>query len=149
MIMEHCLIDGKRCSKCCEVLTINMSASGREWMKYVRRNGYEHLDIKEYPDKKELQLYGMIRDISKRRAKKINPHLVSIVKNTQSYFTCKHLTSSGCSNYENRPSICSGYPYYGKTPEEFIKIHVTDPGESYKGKKGLYTDGCTFYIELK
>lgn len=139
--MEHCLIDGKRCSKCCEVLTINMSASGREWMKYVRRNGYEHLDVKDYPDKKEYQLYGMVRKISKRRAKKINPYLVSIIKSRQSYFTCKHLTSSGCGNYKNRPKICSGYPYYGKTESEFL--------ESRKEDKGLYTDGCTFYIELK
>lgn len=118
-------------------------------MKYARRVDFDTFEPETCHDKKEYQLYWMIKKITKRKAKKINPHLVSIVKNSQSYFTCKHLSESGCGNYENRPKICSQYPYYGKTPEEFIKTYVTDPGDDYKGKKGLYTDDCTFYIELK
>jgi Fe-S-cluster containining protein len=143
--MEHCLINGKRCTKCCEVLTINESKSNREWRSYARKVDFDSF---EDGNKKELQTYWMIKKISRRKAKKINPHLVSIIKSKQSYFTCKHLTESGCNNYENRPSMCSGYPYYGKKPSEFIK-EIKDAGESYKGKKGLYTDGCTYYIELK
>jgi len=146
--MEHCMINGKRCSKCCEVLTINESKSMREWMKYARRVDCTDLAKKKGSDKKELQLYWMIKKINRRRAKKINPYIVSIVKSSQSYFTCKHLTDSGCGNYDNRPKICSGYPYYGSTPKEFIKQYVTDTDEAYKGKKGLYTDDCTFYIKV-
>ena len=136
--MEHCMINGKRCSKCCEVLTIELSGNGREWIKYARWTDFETFEDK---DKKELQLYWMIKEISRRRAKKLNPFLVSKIKGRQSYFICKHLKETGCTNYENRPSICSKYPYYGKTKEEFLKEN--------KDYKGLYTDDCTFYIQIK
>ena len=140
--MEHCIVDGKRCSKCCEVLTINMGSNGKKWMEYARRVDFDTFEPEKGQDKKEYQLYWMIKKITKRKAKKINPYLVSVISNRQQYFTCKHLISSGCSNYENRPKICSQYPYYGKTESEFL--------ESEENKKGgLYTPDCTFYIELK
>ena len=130
---EHCMIDGQRCSKCCEVLTININKNFREWSKYVRRYGY--------PDdfNHENKVHHMLRKVSKRRAKIINPGLVKKVGNAQSYFTCKNYTGSGCSVYENRPRICSGYPYYGLTKEDFLKTENV----------GLYRDDCTYFIELK
>lgn len=138
------MVDRERCSKCCEVLTIRTSVNFREWQRYVRRFGYSHLNDIEYPKKSELQIYSMTRQISKRRAKKINPHLIKIVGNNQSYFTCKHLGESGCGNYENRPKMCSEYPYYGKTKDEFFQLN-----KGLVSEKGLYTDDCTYYIELK
>ena len=102
--MEHCLINGKRCTKCCEVLTINESSSMREWMSYARQVEFD--DFKpddENINKKDMQLYWMVKKITKRKAKKINPHLVSKIKTRQSYFVCKHLNASGCGNSENRP----------------------------------------------
>ena len=146
---EHCMIDGERCSKCCEVLTISENKLIRAWLQYARRVDFKDFEPDDNSPKKEYQTYWMIKKISKRKAKLINPHLVSIVKNNQSYFTCKHLTDKGCGNYENRPSICSGYPYYGKSKEEFIKTNIQTLPENDKGKSGLYTDGCTYYIELK
>lgn len=129
------MIDGKRCSKCCEVLTISESKSFREWRAYARRYGR--------PDNfKGDWIYQMLRKISKRRAKKINPKLVSRVGSNQSYWLCKYHSGSGCDNYEGRPRMCSEYPYYGRTLEEWQK--------SEEMKRGaLYTEGCTYYIEVK
>ena len=30
------------------------------------------------------------------------------------YYTCKHFDGKNCTNYEDRPSMCSNYPYDGK-----------------------------------
>ena len=139
MIIEHCMVNGERCSKCCEVLTMKESSSFREWRAWCRK-----YDVQGKEDK----LYKMVRKISKRRAKKINPHLVSIVNNNQAYFTCKNLTSSGCGIYEDRPDTCSGFPYYGKSKDEYLKEYKEcDP--DYKGKNGLYTPDCTYHIDVK
>lgn len=134
--MEHCIVDGKRCSKCCEVLTIIESKSFREWRSYSRRYGY--------PDdfSNEHKLPHLVRKISKRRAKKKNAKLVKRVNNSQSYFTCKNFTGFGCGDYENRPATCSKYPYYGKTISEW-----EDTDEFKAG--GLYHKDCTYFIELK
>ncbi len=140
---EHCIVNSERCSRCCEVLSIKESKNFRQWRSWVRHNGI-HVDEVEIS-----KISQMVRKLSKRRAKKINRRLVGIVGNTQTYFTCKHFTGSGCGNYENRPKMCSEYPYYGQTKEEFIKQYITDPDDSYGGKKGLYSDECTYYIEVK
>lgn len=129
---EHCMINGQRCSKCCEVLTVKESKNFREWRSYVRRYGYPD----DYPQGNKVM--HMLRKISKRRAKKMNPQLVNRVGRNQSYFTCKNHTDSGCSDYENRPSMCSGYPYYGRTEREWL-----DSDEYKRG--GLYRIDCTYY----
>lgn len=131
MAKEHCMINGERCSKCCEVLTIKSSKNFREWMRYVRRYGYP----KDYIGDK---IYDMIRPISKRRAKKLNPHLVEKVGSRSNYWTCKHFTGSGCGDYENRPKMCSAYPHYGRTLKEW------EESDEYKWG-GLYHIECTFY----
>lgn len=122
---EHCMINGERCSKCCEVLTIRETKKMRDWCKYIRNNGY--------PDDwgKGNKVHHLLIKISKRRAKKFNPHLVRIVGNDQSYFKCKNYTGSGCGDYENRPRMCSDYPNYGQKC-------VTGTG--------LYRIDCTYYV---
>lgn len=136
---EHCVINGQRCSKCCTVLTIRESPSFREWRSYIRRNGYNELNDDKYKFVTDNKIYHLVRKISKRRAKKINPHLVSVIGNSQAYFTCKNYTGEGCSDYKNRPQICSGYPYYGKSREEFLAVDENKD-------EGLYNNDCTFYI---
>lgn len=136
--MEHCLIDGKRCSKCCEVLTLAISANLISWVKHVRRFGY--------PDDFEGdKIYHMMIKISKRRAKKINPYLVKIIGKTKGrgYFKCKNFTGTGCGIYETRPRMCSKFPYYGKTKEEFLNDF-----NSNDNWKPEYREDCTYYIEV-
>lgn len=128
---EHCMINGKRCSKCCEVLTIRLTKNFNDWRKYVRRYGYPS----DYNGEK---VHSMLRPISKRRAKKLNPHLVKIVGSKSNYWTCKHFTGSGCGDYENRPRMCSDYPYYGRTEKEWVESPEYKIG-------GLYHINCTFF----
>lgn len=130
---EHCIIDGKRCSKCCEVVTISMNKNSRERSKYIQYGG-------TYLDGSDDQVWIMLKPISKRRAKLMNPSLVNTVGNSQSYFTCKHHKDNLCTNYENRPPMCSKYPLYGKTKEGWGKwVRDTD------NLIGLYRGDCTYY----
>lgn len=75
---------------------------------------------------KELQRSNSIppgwNKVSKRQAIKINPVMKSRPSNTM-FFTCSHLTESGCGVYEERPRVCSGYPYYDKTYEQFLDMY--------------------------
>lgn len=131
--MEHCIIKGERCSKCCEVLTVKNTKLFRDWKKYLRTHGFT-----DNEKNRDFEMTcSMTREISKRRVKKINPMLVKIVGNNQSYFTCKNYKGGVCTIYENRPYMCSGYPYYGRTKEEFLE----------QGDEALYTEDCTYYID--
>ena len=132
--MEHCVINGKRCSKCCEVLILDENKNIRDNINYAIKNGIDHIH-KSNPNR---LIFSMLRKISKRRAKKINPPLVKEVRNKRSYYTCKNLTSKGCGIYDNRPLMCSGYPYYGLTPDEFAKTN----------EKPIYNSDCTYFIKL-
>ncbi len=147
--MEHCMIDNKRCSKCCEVLTMINGKESREQRRWYRRFG---------KDDGANDILKLARRISKRRAKKINPHLVKRITDNnkawrqhyksnkgltggshkQGFFTCRNYINSSCADYQNRPETCSGYPYYKQSEEDFKK------SEQYKCG-GLYTIDCTFF----
>lgn len=139
---NHCMVNGQRCSKCCEVLTIGANYNFKLWCRYVQKNGIPDNFVESEHSGDAIALYSMLKPITKRAAKKINPHLVSKVGSKQSYFTCVHYTGDGCGNYENRPRMCSDYPYYGLSKEQF------EDTNTFKGK-GLYTDDCTYFIEVK
>lgn len=129
--MEHCLIKGARCTKCCQVLTIHVGKNYKDWCKYVRRYGYP-------VDFKGSRVYHLFRQISKRRAKKINRHLVEQIGNSQQYFTCKNLCEKGCKDYSNRPDTCSGYPFYGRNREVMSVEQLP-----------LYSPDCTYFVEIE
>ncbi len=156
--MEHCMIDNKRCSKCCEVLTLQETKNAREWRRWFRfYNNSDNID-----NNIDNNIFGLIRKISKRRAKKINPRLVKRItdgnkawrqhyksnkgltgcSHKQMFFTCRNYINSSCADYQNRPETCSGYPYYERlrkqSKEDFKK------SEEYK-RGGLYTIDCTFF----
>jgi Fe-S-cluster containining protein len=41
-----------------------------------------------------------------------NPVTLAKIDGLANYYTCKHLQPNGdCGIYENRPRVCSGYPY--------------------------------------
>lgn len=132
---EHCLIDGQRCSKCCEVINIRQSKNFIENINYARRYGDGHIP-------KEQRIYLMLVKISKRRAKKINPQLIkqgNHNKQRMAFYKCKNFTGSGCGIYESRPDMCSKYPLYGKTQEEW-DIHKK---KFWMG--GSYRIDCTYF----
>lgn len=131
MMKEHCMIDGNRCSKCCEVLTIRDSKNFREWRAHVRRYGADS------PSSDIEKVSRIVRKISRRRAKLKNPGLVGGVKNQQAYFTCKNYQNGACADYAGRPYMCSGYPYYRKEKADFL----ADP----RNLIGLYRPDCTYF----
>jgi Fe-S-cluster containining protein len=132
---EHCIINGERCSECCKVLSVYKSKSFIEWTKYVRRYGYPD----DFDDQNKV--YHRLREISKRRAKKLNPYLVGkFSNNRQSFFKCINYNGKGCSDYNNRPQMCSGYPHYGRSVDEFEKT------DEFKEKIGYRID-CTYLVE--
>lgn len=135
MSKQHCMIEGVRCSKCCEVLTISVNKNMRECLSYVRRHGYPEDWLKD-----NKVVFHMIRRISKRRAKIKNPFLVKTINNKQSYFTCKNLKNGVCTDYENRPAMCSKYPNYSHSEQEWSKwVNESDQ------LIGLYRPDCTYY----
>lgn len=130
--MDHCIIEGKRCTTCCQALGLQVNKPVREWIKYSRSNK----NITPIEDTHKI--VSMLIPISKRRAKKINPYIFSIFDSRYSYFKCKNLTLKGCGIYESRPNMCKGYPYYGKSKEQFLNLKL----------KPDYREDCTWFIDL-
>lgn len=98
--MASCIIDGKRCTKCCEAIT----------MPEVTPAMYG-------PDPDFVRLH--MTQISEDEARAINPYLFSLGRNYAAngwvYYRCEFSSPAGCTNYDERPAICSGYPFYGRT----------------------------------
>lgn len=150
MSMEHCMINGKRCSKCCEIILLNRHSFPYSWLEYARRymkkDNYDREECEKLLGGVEpVDLLLMLKPIKKRIAKKRNPHMFKEnplwIKHSK-FFECEHLTENGCGNYENRPPMCSRYPYYGKTKEEWAE-HIAETGDSG------YTADCTFFVEVQ
>lgn len=118
------------CTKCCQAIHINKNTKlkGR-----FPKGSDQHLIVTSW------------KRISVRIAKKINPHIfnkkyhgnkeVSAKKRTQFFFKCKNLRNYGCSIYETRPQICSGYPYYKEEPKQ------------HHGKD--YHENCVYILEIQ
>lgn len=77
--------------------------------------------------------------ISKRRAKKINPFLFRGVHIAEAYYTCSKLGPDGCTVYEDRPPVCRGYPHYNHPPELINQMMKNGPE---------YTEKCTEWTIL-
>lgn len=102
-----CVINGKQCTACCRAIILKLN---------------KH-DVSEMAKHKTGDAFFVRKNwipISKRRAKKKNPYIFTWVKTHPAYnkkgpffWMCKKVTDSGCSVYESRPRVCSGYPAYG------------------------------------
>ena len=144
MTVEHCMVNGERCTKCCQVILLNKRAFSYAWSRYVRLPNYDIEHTKKVWGTDSFNILTMLKPIKKRLAKKLNPHVFknrAWVKNTK-FYTCRHLTDNGCGNYEGRPNMCSEYPYYGKTKEQW---------EEQANENGVspYDPDCTFFINVK
>ena len=79
--------------------------------------------------------------ISRRRAKKLNPHAVKFAKGhgTVSHFRCTKLTDSGCGVYEDRPLVCSKYLGDNEAIVEVLNMSMDVSNE--------YTDSCNVLVK--
>lgn len=148
VIEEHCVVNGKQCTRCCEVLQLNDNRHVRTWYNFIKANPEYKGKTKD--EKDTVKTFKMLRMISKRRAKKINKFLVDTMtslskkdaknKGTERaqsiYFTCVHFDGKKCTNYENRPDMCSLYPRYGRKTKECTSSDI-------------YAEGnCTWTLKL-
>lgn len=120
------------CGKCCEAIHIPHSM---EKVKRIASIGYS-------ADAKFIAENWI--PISREEAFTINPYLAAKAKeehagqllNEGHYYTCTKLDKETklCTVHEERPPICSGYPWYGKMPN----IHEV-----------LYDENCSYKVDIE
>lgn len=125
---------GEMCTACCTVVSLY--------------NFYSHSELKKHRNafnkraKLSIEL-GMLREIPRRIAKKRNRFLFDKLKKSTEFksyrfFKCIHLKNGKCSNYERRPHMCHGYPFYGQTPEQWLTSESYKRGAQYDSECGYY-----------
>lgn len=95
------------CSACCQAIGI---AGG----------------MPDRPEGKEFFQANWV-SITREQAVSISPNLAEWPGNTE-FFKCLALVGGKCSKYDERPKVCSGFPYYEwpvDTLEEFITFTAT------------------------
>lgn len=134
--MEHC----KNCSKCCEVIALD-NVSHERFAEMVKTGKVD-------------AIHGeMMRPISREEAIKRNPYVVTgrdrmremhNAEGETSYYTCTKLVDNRCSIYENRPYMCSGYPFYGREPNENVHSHAWLSKKQLVRQESAYSPTCTY-----
>ena len=83
------------CTECCKVLSLPVGT----WEKILIPG--------RISDSEFMRKYW--KPVSKRIAKKLNPHLISQESHEKEYVTCRALGPDGCTQYEDRPHTCKLY----------------------------------------
>lgn len=139
--MNHCVVKGERCTKCCEVIRMSDPEGS---LTALMKGIHPTID----GDLKFMVKYWKI--IPEYKAFEINPHLKTYVQdwineefvNDFIYFSCSQLTDEGCGIYENRPDVCRDYPFYNQNEIEW------NANNKHFGKYGgEYTENCTYYLD--
>jgi Fe-S-cluster containining protein len=119
------------CGKCCEAIHIPV-----DYKEVTRMANGDNFDAK------------FIRDnwipISREEAFAINPTIQSNMSKAQEwaenedadpyrhmhFYTCSKLDKEKglCTVWQDRPKVCSGYPWYGKLPEVTMLFYSEDCG---------------------
>lgn len=137
--MEHCVIGGVPCSKCCEVIALD-------------NKDYQFLlDVR---DSLDYDYAGMLTPMSAEEAVSLNPLMQERITLNASqggkgvfFYSCKYLKDNMCSNYEGRPSMCYNYPY---RRGGFVdtRFHLVLSIAQYQRKEPAYAKGCTYLPEI-
>lgn len=123
-----CVIEGQRCSKCCEVIHVSKDAGDIIRGTSKRRS----LCVDDQPARRHW------KPVSKRRAKNKNPYMFgpewpidsrNWLRKSAAFFKCTALVEGICSIYENRPNICrefsgSGMYAYQCAQEAYKKSQI-------------------------
>lgn len=136
-MIKHC----NNCSACCDVIAI------------------DNITHEEFRDKVERgvvsPIHGeMMVPLSRDEAFKKNPLIVTsreaTLKGTgriTSYFTCSKLKDNRCSIYDQRPIMCSGYPFYGRV-EVDEQSHADLSKAQLRRRDTPYSTTCTYVPHL-
>lgn len=136
-MIKHC----HNCSACCEVIAID-NITHEEFYEKVRTG-------------KVSAIHGeMMKPISREEAYKRNPMIVAGrqkfsngTKRFTSYFTCTKLKDNKCSIYEDRPYMCSGYPFYDRV-EVNTQSHADLCKAQLSRRDTPYSPTCTYVPTL-
>lgn len=127
-----CVVDGKRCYKCCEVIHVSKHAGDmiRGASKYGSLRGADQLARKHW------------KPISKRQAKNKNSYMFGVewpahaknwLRKSAAFFSCTALIEGACSIYDDRPYICREFSGSGMYAYECAQ-------ESYEKSQIIATD---------
>ncbi len=109
--MSACMIDGKRCSRCCDAIVLQDPVAP---------------DDNARPGSDQEFILANWTRITVQEAVAINPYLPvgafhgRLTGDEAGYYSCKHSTPEGCAVYEDRPQVCRGYPGYGYGDEAVL-----------------------------
>lgn len=85
-------------------------------------------------------IYKNFKQLTEEEAIELNPTITRIIEEFKEggrplyWYTCSYLQDDNrCKDYENRPTFCRGYPWYGKAPPEL---------------GFLYGPNCGFRVDL-
>lgn len=129
-----CVINGKRCSKCCEVIHVSKDAG--EIVRGTSKIGSLRSD--DEPARHHW------KPMSKRRAKNKNPymfgagwpgHAKNWLRKSAAFFSCTALAEGVCSIYDDRPNICREFSGSGMYAYECAQ-------ESYEKSQIIATDAA-------
>lgn len=136
-MIEHC----HDCSACCEVIAID-NLTHEDFYDKVKRGVVS-------------AIYGeMMLTLTRDEAFKKNPTIVKgreeILRGPEkvtSYFTCSKLKDNRCSIYDQRPVMCSGYPFYGRV-EVDEQSHADLSKAQLRRRDTPYSTTCTYVPTL-
>jgi Fe-S-cluster containining protein len=109
-------------------------------------NKYMLAGIPSDPNR-DLMYYHWKR-ISKRKVLKNNPNpaLAKLMNDYKEagmkvyWYSCDYLKGNICTNHENRPPICRGYPWYGEEPNPKTFLYGKNCGYKVDQLTGVKED---------
>lgn len=136
-MIKHC----NNCSACCEVIAID-NITHEEFYDKVGRGVVS-------------AIHGeMMMPLSRDEAFQKNPLIVSnreavVARQGRitSYFTCSKLKDNKCSIYDQRPIMCSGYPFYGREDVN-EQSHAELSKAQLRRRETPYSTTCSYVPHL-
>ena len=135
--------DCKSCGQCCKAIYLPLS------FEEIR-----DIATKDKTNKDAIYISKNWNEITIEEAKKINPYFFkkyekeSIKIHEKHFFVCNSFNSetNKCGDYENRPHVCRGFPFY---PHK-LNIHnkLIDGELKLIPDYSLYSEDCVFHKAL-
>lgn len=115
-MQNHC----NKCGKCCEAIFLQHT---KKEVKGYKNNADAAFILKNW------------ERISKKEALEINPHLAEWETKRHFFYRCAKFDKNTrlCSVHEDRPRVCSRYPFYGRD-----KLPFSEP---------FYSESCGYNRE--
>jgi Fe-S-cluster containining protein len=120
-----------KCGKCCQAIWL---AANKKQVKEILVRDPNNTDAKF--------IFNNWKRISKKEALKTNPHITVFTKEKGYFYKCDKYDHKNkrCGDYENRPKVCSGFPFY----EGYKYSRVINGVKKLTPFYALYSKKCGF-----